>query len=271
MPGVRLVLMPRKSPIGPEAKQIVLDAIAVAEAPIPVSELGKIARITATRVRTLLAEDLTAGRVFLWGDAKKKAYWNRDPSPAARDRLLALAGRELLNTKQLEQRASVEVPAIPIKIVKSARAQLEKEKRFERKSRVIVDMEHPHPYLEREIRSLLTSYGIEREPERIRELLDGTDRPRQSSSVDEVAEIMFAALNRIAFAPGTTVTFYRLRQQPELAEIPKEIFDKAALLLQRDRRALLSVHDHAARLPTEEQQRLVTDGLGTYYVSIYAR
>ena len=132
--GVRLVLMPRKSPIGPEAKQILLDAVAVAEAPIPVSDLGKIAKISPTRVRTLLAEDLTAGRMFLWGDAKKKTYWNRDPSPAARDRLLELAGRELLNTKQLEQRAAAEVPAIPSKAVKSALAQLVKEKRFREKA-----------------------------------------------------------------------------------------------------------------------------------------
>ncbi len=263
--------MKKSSPAGPEARQMLLDAIAVAEAPIPVADLGKIAKITATRVRTLLAEDLTAGRVFLWGDAKRKAYWNRDPSPAARDRLLAIAGRELLKTTQLEQRAAAEMPAIPSKVVKSARAQLVKEKRFVTKPGVIFDKEHPHPYLEREIRSLLAKHGIERGPERIRELLDGGERPRQSSSVEEVADKMFAALNRIAFAPGTTVTFYRLRQQPELAEIPKEIFDKAALLLQRDRRALLSVHDHAAALPAEEQQRFVTDGLGTYYVSIYAR
>ena len=81
---------------------------------------------------------------------------------------------------------------------------------------------------------------------------------------------MFAAMNELAFAPGTTVTFYRLRQRPELASIPKEIFDKAALLLQQERRALLAVHDHAARLPKEQQDEFVTDGLGTYYVSIYA-
>jgi hypothetical protein len=67
------------------------------------------------------------------------------------------------------------------------------------------------------------------------------------------------------------VTFYRLRQQPELAHIPKAIFDEAALLLQHEQKALLSLHDHAAALPAEERERFVTDGLGTYYVSIYAR
>jgi len=51
----------------------------------------------------------------------------------------------------------------------------------------------------------------------------------------------------------------------------KNIFDEAALLLQRDRKVLLSLHDHAAALPAEERERFVTDGSGTYYVSIYAR
>ena len=87
----------------------------------------------------------------------------------------------------------------------------------------------------------------------------------------DAAEKIFAAMNRVAFAPGTTVTFYRLRQQGELADIPKPVFDRAALLLQKERRALLSIHDHAAALSPEEREGFVTDGLGKYYVSIYAR
>ncbi len=97
------------------------------------------------------------------------------------------------------------------------------------------------------------------------------DSARPEETVQEVAAKMFDAMNRIAFSPGTTVTFYRLRQQPELAHIPKAIFDEAALLLQRERKALLSLHDHAPALPPEERERFVTDGLGSYYVSIYSR
>lgn len=273
--------MPVKSlPIAPDARQRLLDAIGGAEGPILVADLGKLPglgrKLTAKLVQTLLAEE---SAVFLWGSGKAKAYWRQSPSAVARDRLLRLAGSEALTAKPLEQRAAAELPSIAPKIVKAERAQLEKEKRLLKKSGLLVDAQHPHPYLEKEIADLLTSFGIERSASQIRGLLDGNESaPKPAASgvegvegVDEVAEKIFAALNRIAFAPGTTVTFYRLRQQPELAGIPKDIFDRAALALQQNRRALLSVHDHAASLPAEDQQRLVTDGLGTYYVSIYAR
>jgi hypothetical protein len=127
---------------------------------------------------------------------------------------------------------------------------------------------HTEAYLSAEIARLLKLYGRERPASRIQALL--SPEP-ESQTVHEAAAKIFDAMNRIAFSPGTTVTFYRLRQQPELAHIPKAIFDEAALLLQHERKALLSLHDHAPALSEEERERFVTDGLGTYYVSIYAR
>jgi hypothetical protein len=265
--------------ITPETKRMIFDAIAAAASPISAADLGNIAapgrKLTGTRVKAVLAEDVAAGLVFLWGDAKSKAYWHRDPSGVARERLLRIAGDEAVASKELEQRAAAEWPTIAPKLVKLAHKQLEAEKRFRKIGGVVVDVEHPQPYLEAEIARLLKAFGIERGADRIRGLLGSGEAarkaPRAAESVEEVAAKIFATLNRIAFSPGTTVTFYRLRQDPDLAAIPKDVFDQAALLLQRERRALLSVHDHAAALPAAEQQRLVTDGLGTYYVSIYAR
>jgi hypothetical protein len=97
-----------------------------------------------------------------------------------------------------------------------------------------------------EIARLLQSFGREHLTASVSALLSGHDghetRPQIKSSaadaditVQEVAKKMFDAMNRIAFAPGTTVTFYRLRQQPELADVPKQIFDQAALFLERER------------------------------------
>jgi hypothetical protein len=135
---------------------------------------------------------------------------------------------------------------------------------------------HTEAYLETEIAHLLKSHGRERPTSRIQALLAPEPEPspepaHPNDTVQEAAAKIFDAMNRIAFSPGTTVTFYRLRQQPELANIPKAIFDEAALLLQNERKALLSLHDHAPALSAEERERFVTDGLGTWYVSIYAR
>lgn len=263
------------SPDEPEFKQTLLDAIAAAPFPVAIGDLGKLPtlgrKLTAKKVHALFVDDVAAGRLFAWGDAKKKAYWYRNPAETARDRVLHLAAREARTAKQLEQQAAAESPSISAKVVKAAFAQLQTEKRLLKLSGVIVDVEHPDPYLEIEITRLLNVFGIERSMDRIRELLEASPPEAKASPVNEVAETMFAALQRTAFSPGATVTFYRLRQEPELAIVPKEVFDQAALLLQQNRRALLSGHGHGASLPLEEQQRLVTDGLGAYYVSIYAR
>jgi hypothetical protein len=259
----------------PDARPIVLDAIHTALLPVAAAELGTIpalgCKLTAPKIRTLLAEDIAAGRIFLWGDAKKKAYWHRDPIGVARDRLLQLAGHQALTAKDLQQRASAESPLIAPKVSKAVLAELISEKRMEKVAGIVVDRRHPQPYLEMEIVKLLKPFGIEPGAERIRALLGDGDLPAGNSSVADAAKKMFAVLSRMAFSPGATVTFYRLRQDPELATIPKAIFDQAALYLQQERRALLSVHDHAAALPAQERDHLVTDGLGTYYVSIYAR
>src|SRR5207237_5813293 len=139
------------------------------------------------------------------------------------------------------------------------------------------NVSHPELYLKIEIGRLLEDFGVKRSTERILALL-ALAEPQPQVSVQtagtepdlrEIAETMLAAINRIASEPGTTVTFYRLRQQPALASVPKPTFDKAALLLRQERKAELAVHDHAARLPQSEQDELVTDGMGHYYVSIY--
>jgi hypothetical protein len=119
--------------------------------------------------------------------------------------------------------------------------------------------------LESQIDALLTAAGRPVNFELIRQLVDGP------GEVTGIADQIFAAMNRLAFSPGASVTFYRLRLQPELATIPKAEFDAACLLLEKQRRCLLMIHDHAAALPEAERARFVTDGLGAYYVSIYAR
>jgi hypothetical protein len=186
-----------------------------------------------------------------------------------------------LKPAALKSRICKGTPAISPKIAQLVFKKLVAEKRFlEKETKIpavsgVIDMKQPGPYLELKIAAVLKTVGIERSVDRVRALLaadiEAPAAAPASTEVSEVADRMFAATNRIAFAPGTTVTFYLLRQQPELAHIPKKIFDEAALLLQQQRRALLSAHGYAARVPAEEREQLVTDGFGNYYVSIYKR
>jgi hypothetical protein len=194
----------------------------------------------ATRVDALLRDELAAAHVFAWGPAKKQRYSNRDPRAVARERLLALVPLQTLSKRELTSRAAKQAPPLSLKAAQSAMAALLREKHL------------------REVKLIV---GVEALPAPV---------PAQTS-VNSVAEKIFAAVNRLAFGQGTTVTFYRLRQDPELASIPKQIFDEAALLLQSERRVLLSVHDQAAALAPEERDLLVTDGLGKFYVSAYVR
>jgi hypothetical protein len=270
--------MPRAKPATPdaEARQSILEAIRAADAPVTATNLGKLPGIgTGARVKLLLQEEVAEGRIFEWG---KSTYWHLHPEELARKRLVDLAGRECLSKSVLAKRAAEVVPKISSKTVQLMVKKLIAEERFLAKENKtpnipgIIDVSHPELYLELKIDAILKSIGIERSPARIRLLLaPEIDVPTPPADVREVADQMFAVMNRLAFAPGTTVTFYLLRQQPELAHIPKAIFDGAALLLQQDRRALLSAHGYAGSIPADERDQLVTDGFGNYYVSIYAR
>jgi hypothetical protein len=239
-----------------------------AEKPLTAAALSKLFKQKGGKAfKPVLDAEVAAGRIYSWGAS---LYWHKDPGPIARERLLDAAAAEVLAASPLDKRVSREVPRIPAGVVREARLQLTSEGLLRigapipgSKGKVVVNVRKPGAYLEQVIERLLTGFGMERSRERIRELLDEPD-------VREIADKIFAAMNRIAFAPGTTVTFYRLRQQPELAGIPKAVFDTAALLLQQERKAMLAVHDHAGRLAAKEQDELVTDGLGNYYVSIYA-
>jgi hypothetical protein len=269
---------PRTTPIlPPETKPSLLKAIQEADAPLKPSQLAKSAeshsKLTGPQVKELLADDLGAGRIFNWRSDKSPLYWNREREAEARDRLLNFASGEALTKAQLTARAAKGPPKIGPAIVKLVLEGLLNDTRLCLATKRVL---HTDSYLSAEIARLLKSHGRERPTSRIQALLAPepealADSPHADETVQTAAAKIFDAMNRIAFSPGTTVTFYRLRQQPELAHIPKAIFDAAALLLQHEQKALLSLHDHAAALPAEERERFVTDGLGTWYVSIYSR
>lgn len=264
----------------PVELESILRELQLSDKPLKASELGKrLGQKNGTAVKALLDVEVSAGRVYAWS---KTLYWTRSPKELARERLLQVAASEILTKGALDKQAADGSPKISSRIVKEVRALLAGEgvlrevappSGAKSKTKVVVNVQSPGVYLEPLIAKLLADFGMERSKEQIHALLAAATpqaNVRPEGDIRQAAEKMFGAMNRIALAPGTTVTFYRLHQQPELAHVPKLVFDGAALLLQQERRALLSVHDHAARLPQAEQDELVTDGLGNYYVSIYA-
>lgn len=238
--------------------------------------------LKSTQLKAALAELLQSERIFAHS---KSTYWHKPKpvvlSPAqlialGREKLLEFSARELLNAAALKSLVAQALPTIKATAIEAVRKQLLKEAllrevsppgEVKSKEKLCVNVQHPQAYLTQAIGALLAGFGIERSAAQIERLLGSSD---QAPSLSPVADLLFAAVQRIAFSPGTTVTFHRLRQQPELAKVPKADFDQAALQLQRERRALLSEHGHAARLPQDEQDSLVSDGLGNFYVSIYS-
>ena len=282
--------MPSETIPNTVALQDILCALEKAEKPLTSAAVAKLLKQkTGKAFKPTLDSEVQAGRIHSWGN---DLYWAADCKAIARERLLRLTASEVLTAPTLNKRAANETPKISHRVVGEVRRDLVREKLLREKAplhgpknraKLIVNFRNPEPYLQEAIGRLLEDFEVVRSEEKIRALLASAEpqsapppeptaqaRPSPRPEVADVAERMFAAMNELAFAPGTTVTFYRLRQRPELASIPKEIFDKAALLLQQGRRALLAVHDHAARLPKQQQDEFVTDGLGTYYVSIYA-
>ncbi len=273
---------PRLPPLDPEeGRRLILQAIQSSDAPAPLAALGSIPelgrKVPGTQVRKLIARDLASGTVFQWGAGKATAFWNRNPKALARERILDLTARELLTSAEIKKRLASGVPPLSPTIVPRLLKELKGQLRDvppapNSRTRRLVNAGHPAVYIEEAVTTLLQSFGLARSPAQIRALLAAEEsQPPQDDPVRGAAEKIFSAMNQLAFSPGATVTFYRLRQHPELSDIPKQIFDRAALLLQDERRALLSIHGHATALPEAEREGLVTDGHGNYYVSLYSR
>jgi hypothetical protein len=233
-------------------------------------------------LKPILDQAVREGQIYKWAT---DLYWDRDPNPLARERLLAMSASEALPSGALCKQAAAGVAKPSLSVARTALKDLTSEGKLrllnppagtKSKTKIVVNVASPQPYLELGILGLLAQFDVARSREQVRIFLaDGTSSPQPIApsrpDVNAVAGQMFDAINRIAFAHGTTVTFHRLRQEPELAAIPKEIFDASALLLQAEYRALLNPHGFALAIPAEERAQLVTDGRENYYVSIYAR
>jgi hypothetical protein len=155
-----------------------VDAIRAADRPLKPVEIGKCAgvphKVPGVEVVKLLAPGLKAIPIFDWGPAKSPVYWHRDPEKVAEERLASIAGAEPLVEAELLKRAIAIAPRIGMAMLRSAKTRLVQEKRFRlegpKGKKIVVDTQHPEPFLEMEISQLLQSFGRARPAAQIRAL-----------------------------------------------------------------------------------------------------
>jgi len=102
----------------------------------------------------------------------------------------------------------------------------------------------------------------------------GVCRPDETEwDWDDVSQRLLAALPQVEprAAEGAPVSLTRLREWPGLKDLPKAVFDRAALELAVRGVVVLNRHDYPASLSDEERQKLVQDDRGCCYIGIALR
>src|SRR5205085_1572409 len=115
-----------------------------------------------------LDDEVRVGRIYSWG---RDIYWDRNPRAMARERLLRVTANQLLTASPLNQTVSSEPPKINRSMVIDVREELIRDgslrevsppRGSKTKTKVIVNVSHPEPYLKIEIGRLLEDFGVKR-------------------------------------------------------------------------------------------------------------
>jgi len=205
--------------------------------------------------------------IFAW---PKSRFWLRDPRAVAADAAVEIASSAPLSEKDLLKALkpkSFGFSGPPAKALIRAlilERQLFEDPPWGKNRKLTSTPPDPEPYrpaLDAEIRPILEKYaalGIT--PQALVTELCNT---QLASPVP-----LLAALERIEPRKGLVVAISKLRHDPELQNIPKADFDRAAMELFAQRHVYL--HDHSAphTLSAAERDELIDDGKGNYYVGI---
>ena len=117
-----------QAPIDPAAaREAILEAIAAATEPVPITTLGSLPalgrKLAGTKILDLLTTDLDS-TVFRWRSAVKEALWSRDAKAFARQQLLETAAVEVLSRTDLVKKAAASTPPLSPAAVKAVAAEL---------------------------------------------------------------------------------------------------------------------------------------------------
>jgi hypothetical protein len=98
-----------------------------------------------------------------------------------------------------------------------------------------------------------------------------SSRAAAAQSLDQAKNTVLHAMDAVAKRVGGAGGLLSVREVRGEAGLVKELFDRAALALMKERRVVLHYHDFPASLSDAERQQMVRQQLGekvTYYVGI---
>lgn len=282
LPGVKQTVLWSARPLEQwleEAQQRVLQRACTAAAPVPEKKLLAAAwpkPLDPQPLRERLARLERDNRLRMW-PGRTASWWHLGPEEAMREALLSALGVRALERKQWLReakarlrgpspgqwrQAAAELIAGGRVVVHAARVDGKRVEACSRAEHRGALLEVYRPVIER----LLEEWRrLGMREEEIRRFLTSAGRGAASSGA-LLEELL--RLERECPPPNSVA---RLRRRAALQHYSKEDFDAAALELLRQGRVYMAPHDHPMRLPEQERNDLVSDGAGSFYVSISAR
>jgi len=257
-----------------------LDALQRAPQPLSVDQLRRqmAVRIGPKQKAEFMALLRADPRIHPWpGSGKTPRFWHREPREVAAETALEAASHSPLDSaalvraivKNAHRYPRTDAAALVKELIDEGR--LFEDPPWGRKRKISAtppDSESYRHELEAQLRPILEKYAALRITPKalVDEICANGVSPAQANT-DAAAQIA-AALERIEPRRGLVVAVSKLRHAPELAGVSKSGFDAAAMHLFGARRVFL--HDHTAphTLTAAEQDDLIADGKGTFYVGI---
>jgi len=278
-----------RSALHPELLQAARELLQRSSRPLSLSQMCKQLtgpfRVPEKRKGELLAllADSASG-VFQWPKFRGSVrFWHREPQMVAESAAIEIA-RNPTSESNLLKELPKKAFGYPAKLGKKVignligDGRLFKDPPWGAKHKLTLIKPDPERYrkqLEAELATILNKYaalGISP-----RSLVDqickqdevrGAPAQNQPRSVEQVADTIMTALEKVEPRKGLVVAVAKVRQAPGLQFLAKSEFDRAIMYLRAKQRVFLHDHDAPYTLSEKEREQLVTDGKDGFYVGI---
>ncbi|MBN2032071.1 MAG: hypothetical protein JW836_02255 [Deltaproteobacteria bacterium] len=267
-----------------KAPELILEFLA-ANPVAPCARIKGTLKLPLELVQSTLEELVNAGRLHIWQPGVTAYYCQFDPEAVALEAIAKALAAGPLTQRELIDRLRNRLPGYQAKhlkehILKSSRV-LEHPKCGKEKIRYGLNPPEPGPYLDRAVREVIAAYRI-LAPCRISldALFDALkNRLRPEKKTPFFSEKAFESESQVArrlilesmarLQPfGQKRALVSIRELRRSLNLAKADFDRAIFGLARENRVALHHHDFPNSLTSVQQDELVRDEAGTYYVGI---